>query len=232
MKNITLLIISLLLFASTSCNSQSNDDFNLSTNTYKDPKGFFSITPPIKWRIKEYLEDARGKVALYGPSSVEIRVLTDSVDFSSIDGIISHARAMEKKLGFNTNIEIKTFNGFPSIERTFPYKGHKFLYVDFLVGRISHNIAYSAPIRKYDNYLKIAKLSFSTYEPRHIKLTKKEEDENYLSKMRRLGEILTEQGSYKMAIEYVERGLALSPKDAELLNLKRTISLNIKSPNN
>lgn len=231
MKLFTVFCITLLAFTSISCTSQSTDDLRLSDSEYTDPKGFFSIIPPEGWRVQGYPDDPRGKIALFGPSSVELRVLTNNVDFSSVEGIVSHAKAMEQKLGIETNIMKSTFNGFPAIERTFLYKGDRYWYVDFLVGNISHNLAYSASKKRYEEYLGIAKLSLSTYEPHYKKLTKKEEDDNYLAKMRRVGKLLTEQGSYTMAIKYIEQGLATSPTDPELLDLKNKIVENRKLPN-
>jgi len=223
MKPVRLFCMALLSFVLSSCSTEIDDGSHLSESEYVDANGFFRINPPDAWRIKKYSGDPRGKVALFGPDSVEIRVLTNSVDFISLEGVIEHSKAMEQKLGITTNITKSSFNGFPSIERTFLYMGDRFWYVDFLVGNISHNLAYSASKNKFDDYLQIARLSFSTYEPHHKKLTKKEEDENYLAKMRRVGTLLTKEGELNMAAEYVHKGLLLSPDDPELNNLRIAI---------
>ena len=57
----------------------------LSRTRYVDPKGFFKIVPPAGWRIREYPQDPRGKVAFMGPGDVALRVLTNPVDFTSFE---------------------------------------------------------------------------------------------------------------------------------------------------
>ena len=39
----------------------------LADKRYTDPKGYFQLVPPAGWRIEEYPDDVRGKVAFLSP---------------------------------------------------------------------------------------------------------------------------------------------------------------------
>ncbi len=70
----------------------------LSKSRYSDPKGYFKIVPPNGWRIQEFPQDARGKVAFFSPeSNVDLRVLVNAVDFSTIEELLFQ---MSDSLGF------------------------------------------------------------------------------------------------------------------------------------
>ncbi len=117
----------------------------LSKSLYSDPKGYFKIVPPDGWRVQEFHQDPRGKVAFIAPdSNVDLRVLVNAVDFSTIADLIAFCKEVESRIRISTNIEKITFDGRPAVRRTFQMKGHKFYYIDFLVGNVDHNIAYSA----------------------------------------------------------------------------------------
>ena len=46
-----------------------------SEKQYVDPKGYFKIVPPAQWKIEEYPQDPRGKVAFFGPGDdIEFRI--------------------------------------------------------------------------------------------------------------------------------------------------------------
>ena len=95
-------------------------DEQLSRKRYVDPKSYFKIVPPAGWRIQEYPQDSRGKVAFFAPgSNIALRVLVNAVDFSAIEELIAFCKDVEKRIGVNTNIKRITFGGRPAVERTF-----------------------------------------------------------------------------------------------------------------
>jgi hypothetical protein len=61
---------------------------DLATKRYIDPKGFFQLVPPTGWKVQEYPQDARRKVAFSAPEvNVDLRVLVNSVDFSTVEAL-------------------------------------------------------------------------------------------------------------------------------------------------
>ena len=110
---------------------------------------FFKITPPQDWRIEEAAQDPRGKVAFFSPNSVaQIRVLAKAVDLTDYDSLLNDLQAREKELGISPNVEMISFKGIPAVKRvatvTVSNTTIKFLWIDFLTGKISHNIQYSS----------------------------------------------------------------------------------------
>ncbi len=212
---------------------ESNDTQNmgekLSRTRYIDPKGYFKIAPPAGWRIEEYPQDPRGKVAFHCPeANVELRVLINAVDFSTIEELITSSKKIEKRIGEKTNIKKIMFTDRHAIERSFKFKGQKLYYIDFLVGKIDHNIAYSAPRNKYNKYLPIVMKSMETYEPIFDETSDHEVAKHAVAKKKRLTQLMIEHGNYDLALEFIKEGLELSPKDSDLLTLKQQIEDKVK----
>ena len=129
------LLSSILLSTSVSGASDT-----LSDKRYIDPKNFFTIVPPALWRIQEYPNDPRGKVAFLSPTSgVELRILVAGEDFNTLNEMISLSKTIEERLGKSTNIEKITFNGRSAMKRSLEYKETKFLIYDFLIENIHYN---------------------------------------------------------------------------------------------
>ena len=196
----------------------------LAPTKFVDPKGYFSIVPPEGWRVQEYPADPRGKIALFAPdASVELRVLVNAVDFSTLDALVASLGEIERQVGFDTNIKRTDFEGIPAVERTFSSGGTRFLYVDFLVAAVDHNLAYSAPNESFEKHLPTARLSMQTYEPVLKYLSSTEQKEHALAKKRRVAELLIGEGNRSLASQYVEEGLSIEPNDAKLLELNRQL---------
>jgi hypothetical protein len=188
---------------------------------YADPKGFFSIVPPVGWRVQDYPQDSRGKVAFFAPAgNVDLRVLVNAVSFGTVDELVSHCQRMEAKLGFSTNIERVDFEGWPAVKRSFKTKGIKFTYIDFLVGKVDHNLAFSAPEGIFGKYHSAALSSMKTYEPVMRNVTNEDVVVHAVAKKLRLAQLAKENGNIALALAYIEEGLELAPGDAGLLALK------------
>lgn len=196
-------------------------DLLLSDKQYTDPKGYFKIIPPNGWRIQEYPNDPRGKVAFIGPAAnIDLRVLVNSVDFTSINDLISFCKDVEKKIGTNTNIDKVDFVGKPAVKRSFEFKGVRLLYYDFLIGKVDHNIGYSAPPSLFNKFLPIVKTSMETYEPILKSLSAVEEKQHLIAKKKHLSELMILTKNYEMAIQYAEEGLAIEHNNKELQSLR------------
>jgi hypothetical protein len=92
---------------------------------YVDTKGFFKIVPPAGWRVQEYPQDPRGKIALFGPEGAEIRALVNAVDFDTIEELLVFCHDVEKRTGLNTHITRTEFQGRPAVERWYEVKDRR-----------------------------------------------------------------------------------------------------------
>ena len=196
----------------------------LANKRYVDPKGYFKIVPPAGWRSQEYPQDTRGKVVFISPeSNIDLRVLVNAVDFSTTEDLVGFCKDIEKRIGINTNIERITFGGSPVVKRVFQFKGQKFYAIDFLVGKVDHNLQYGGSPDKYDKYLSVAMKSMETYEPIMRDVSDKEMTKHLVAKNLRLAQLMIENGNFDLAMEFVKEGLEASPNDSELLKMKKQI---------
>jgi len=198
----------------------------LSQTQYADPKGYFKIVPPANWRIQEYPQEQRGKVAFIGPESAEFRVLVNAVDYD-FEAFISWCKDLEKRLGTSMNIERTTFDGKPAIRRTYVLKDTKFYAINFFIGKANHNLQYGAPPTVYDKYFPIVSKSMETYEPHLIDLSDDDVKKLYVAKKLRIAQLMMEMQNHKMALNYVKEGLEVSPADSILLKLKKEIEAKV-----
>lgn len=198
----------------------------LADQLYADPKGYFRIAYPDGWEVQEYPDDSRGKVAFTCPddSSVDLRVLVNVVDYSSVDRLLEELKEKESQLGVDTGIEQTTFDGRPAIKRSFDIQGSHVLMLDFLVGNVAHNLMYTAPSGDYDSYLPVVKKAMETYQPIGKAVGKTDAKQSAVAKCLRLAELMLESGNLGLASGYVDEGLKLSPKNQKLLELRKQIA--------
>jgi hypothetical protein len=217
---VTIAVLAVLMAISTIGQAKGK----LASKQYLDPKGYFRIVPPDGWRVQEYPSDPRGKVAIMGPEgNVDLRVLTNAVDFSTVDELVTYCQGIESRTGLSTNIERIEFGGRPAVKRTFEMKGLKFHAIDFLVGTVDHNLMYGAPAATYPTYLPLAQASMETYEAAARDTTAKDVASHAVAKKLRLAQLMVDQGNFELALMYIQEGLEFSPQDANLLDLKRQI---------
>jgi hypothetical protein len=156
-------------------------------------------------------------------SNVDLRILINAVDFTTIDELVNWCKDVEKKTGLKTNIERIDFYGRQAVKRSFETKGLKLFLIDFLVGSVDHNIQFGAPVNSFQKYLTIISSSIETYEAKIRTVTSKEMDQHFVAKKTRLAQLMIENGNLDLAFVYVKEGLAVSPDDQKLLELKRII---------
>jgi hypothetical protein len=203
----------------------------LASKRYVDPKGYFKIVPPEGWKTQEYPQDVRGKVAFTGPDpNTDLRVLVNSVDFSTIDELVSFCKSVESRTGLSTNIQRSEFGGRPAVKRSYTMKGLKFTMIDFLVGSVDHNIQFGAPPKLFDKYLPVATKSMETYEAITRTISEKEAIQHALAKKLRLAQLMTDNGNYQLALDYINEGLEISPQEPKLLELKKVVEGKIAKP--
>lgn len=219
---IWLRLVAMLLLASlVSPRLGLASDLPLAKTQYVDPKGFFRIVPPDGWRVEEFPGDSRGKVAFFAPTrGTDLRVLVNSVDFSTMDELVAFCRNVEKRIGLNTHIERTMFGGIPAVRRTFTFKGSRLAYVDFLVGRVDHNLAYSSPASDFSRYEDVVRASMETYEPVLRGLTSAEAKQQVIDKKIRLAELMLERRNYELAVQFAEEGLEMDPENSILRELR------------
>ena len=222
LKTVFLFNITLSLLFMTSCEGGTKN--KLANKRYVDPKGYFKIVPPAGWRIQEYPQDPRGKVAFIAPASnTDLRVLVNAVDFTTIDDLVRFCKNIESRIGISTNIERTTFGGRPAVKRSFEAKGLRFIMYDFLIGSVDHNLQFAAPPSNFQKYLPIVMKSMETYEPVVRAMTDQDVIKHAVAKKRRLARLMIEMGNYDLALEFIKEGLELSPRDDELHKLKEEI---------
>jgi hypothetical protein len=193
----------------------------LAPKRYVDPKGNFSIAPPEGWQVEEYPSDPRGKVAFRSPDGrVDLRILTNAVEFSTREELVSSLKQIEGRLGVNTNIRNTVFAGREAVERTIEFRGQRFRAYDLLVGRTDHNLQYGGDPGLFDRHLPLALLSMETYEPQEKTITAADVRAQSVAKMKRLAELMLQNGQTELAADYVRRGLEMEPKNADLLKLQ------------
>jgi len=223
---LTLAVTAILFVAGCKEDKTVKSDDSQPTD-FVDPKGYFKILPPLGWRIQEYRQDPRGKVAFIAPGKqIALRVLAGTVDIPDYDGLIKNLKDIEAQLGVPMNIEPVVFNGMPAIKRvaTVTMQGVtlKLLWIDLLIDGVSHNLQYAAPPSVFDKHYGTAWQSMLTYEPlkREKPSSPEEARKHEAAKWVRLARIALEMGKTQAAKDAVSAGLEADPENAELKQLK------------
>jgi len=196
----------------------------LAAKQYVDPKGFFKVIPPANWKVQEYPNDPRGKVAFLAPGGdADFRVLINAVDSSTINALIKFCRDLEKRIGINTNIKKIEFFGRPAVQRSFQLQGKEVLAIDFLVGQTDHNLQFVGSPDKFNIYRDLIMKSLETYEPISRKVSDQEATKHLVAKKVRLAQWMIENHNYSQAMAFVKEGLQIAPNEAELLKLQKEL---------
>lgn len=204
---------------------------NLSNKEYTDPKGFFKILPPDSWRIQEYPNDPRGKVAfIASDKGVEFRILAKIVEVTNFNELFENtemqAEEIKRRFGAITKAEKISLGEYPavkvSIERNINGHEEKTISISFLRVNILHNFTYSGTIDEYSKYLPVVELSMETYEPRSRNTTENTTKHAVAAKIRRV-ELDIEMGDLVHALQMANEGLDLDPMNQKLIELKKEI---------
>jgi len=220
------MVFSMLLIMG--CEAEKTAESEGSTSSiYSDPKGYFEILPPSGWRIKEYRDDPRGKVAFIAPGDkIDLRVLVAAVDIPDYDGLLSNLKDIEKQLGISMNIEPAVFNDMPAFKRmaTVTMQGvtQKFIWIDLLIDGMSHNIQYGGAPNAFDKHYETAWQSMLTYKPitQEEPASPEEIRKHIAAQWIRLATIAIEMNNIQAAKDAVSAGLEADPENDELQQLR------------
>jgi len=194
----------------------------LAAKRYVDPKGYFKIVPPAGWQVQEYSQDPRGKVAFLAPDG-RLGIIVQADGIGTIDELVNLSKQMETRLGTSTNIEKTQVSGRQVVKRSFEMKGQRMFSVSFLSGSMTHNITFTAGPESYKKYISVATKSMETYEPTERSASDKDISEQQATKKVRLAQLMIDQGNYDLALDFIKEGLEWSPRNAELLDLKKEV---------
>lgn len=220
-----------IFFAQANNPKAQKGDAQLSKTLYSDPKGFFRIRAPEGWRVQDYPQDPRGKVGFHEPSNqATLRALTQVVDITDLSELIQHLRNMEKQVGSQMNIEPIIFNKMPAVKAdailTISGIASKYLWINFLLDGVQHNLQYSAEPKHFDKHYSIAWKSMLSYEPLKRKTPSSTEEarKHEAAKWIRLANISIEMGKTQAAKQAVAAGLEVDPQNTELKKLKSALN--------
>lgn len=210
---------------STNENSNKTERKNnvLEDNLYKDPNGYFSILPPFEWKAENYPDDPRGKVAFFGPEKIELRILAKGVDYDNFDKMYSVILNIEKSNNIKSSKEKIIFCDKTALKRVLTYGSLKIMFIDVMIGNVSHNIMYSAQPAIFDKYLILIWSSLNTYDPILKGVTPDEMKQHSIAKCIRLSKIFIENKNYNLAMDFVMQGLLEDENNFELIELKKSI---------
>ena len=223
---LALTLVAILVVSGCGDNKTAQKE-NSQPTAYVDPKGYFRILQPSGWRIQEYQQDPRGKVAFIAPGNqIDLRVLVKAVGIPDYEGLIKNLKDIETQSGVPMNIEPVLFNKMPAVKReaTVTMQGvtQKLLWIDLLIDGVSHNLQYGAPPNLFDKYYAVAWQSMLTYEPlkRELPSSPEEARKHEAAKWIRLADMALEMGKIQTAKDAVSAGLEADPENAELKQLK------------
>lgn len=177
--SIWLVLIALVIFYPIRCLAGSKK--LLSDTQYHDPNGFFNITPPAGWDIKEYPDDPRGKVKFIAPGvrGVSLLIIGMVTDMTSIRDVVTATGKSEKRLKskyqkYNPSggHEIIKWYGQPAVKGYFILPNRfRQESLEFIVDKQYYNPSYAAPAALFDKYKEQAMLSIRSLEPLLNKLS-------------------------------------------------------------
>ena len=131
---------------------------------YVDPKGYFKLLPPEGWEVEEFPDDPQGKVSFKGPDGVKIFFLAKNIETDASGKPVEKDKLSDEEIAADPNLEKITFAGYPAVKRLIDLSESNMLMIDFVAGQAKHNLFYSAPSDKFNQYLPLAKETFASYE--------------------------------------------------------------------
>ena len=231
LTTIRLLLISTLALYSVAGFAQA--EVLLSETPYHDPNGFFNITPPAGWKVKQYPDDPRGKVKFVAPGSrgVSLLIIAMATDMSSVDNIVvstkkSEARLKRKYQQHNPSGGHKIINwyGQQAVKGYFELPNRiRQESLEFIIGNQYYNPSYAAPPSHFAKYKEQAMLSIRSLEPLLKKLSSSDARKHLAASKLRIARLNLQLGYKKIALRAVREGLELDPKNVELLDLKNSM---------
>lgn len=194
---------------------------------YIDPKGYFSIFPPVDWKVNTVSNSPLTKVEFAGPDSTTIVINTKWV------GAKATRRANPKITEFNTALKIKKF--IPSVseitvnaQKTSSesyFFDERFTSTFYILHEgIQYGLIYSAKKEQtFNTHLKLALESFETFIPFERVVSDEEKKHQQIEDYRAKALLSMATKQYWLAEPMIESLLELAPNDQMGLDLKRQL---------
>jgi hypothetical protein len=207
----------------------------LAATSYSDPKGFFQIRPPDGWTIHEYPDDPRGKVDFRTPTpgdwrqsgGAELKVV-GMINASGRDvaamrtEIEGAAERLRARLGATIQVADTTLFGLPAVRVTIDQQGKlRQEAIEVIIEPNRYNFTFGAPPDGYDRYRAIAMKSIETMLPILRDLPKGEANAHVVASHIRRAELYLQMGQREWALEAIDEGLRLDPRNAKLLQMRQ-----------
>ena len=228
MKRLLSMVITVLFIACFSGTAISENKL-LSDTQYHDPNGFFNITPPAGWVIKEYPNDSRGKVKFIAPGirGVSLLIIGMATDMSSIDNIVASTKKSEGRLKskyqrFNPSGGHKIINwyGQPAVKGYFLIPNRfRQESMEFFIEKQYYNQSYAAPTSHFEEYKKQAMLSMHSLEPLFKALSSDDAKNHLVASKIRLANLNIQLGYKDIALRAIREGLKIDPTNESLRSL-------------
>ena len=207
----------------------------LAAAPYSDPKGFFQIRPPDGWTVHEYPNDPRGKVDFRTPppgdwrqsGGAELKVVgminAPGRDVAAmrteIEGAADRLRA---RLGATIQVTETTLFGMPAVRVSIDQQGKlRQEAIEVIIKPNRYNFTFGASPDGYDRYHAIAMRSIETMLPILRDLPKEEANKHLVASHIRRAELYLQMGQREWALEAIDEGLRLDPKNAKLLQMRQ-----------
>jgi len=210
---------------------------SLSTQAYVDPKGFFAIFPPSGWRVREYPNDPRGKVAFIHPdiNNLKLSIIAQAADYHNFEELVQsvEARSTQLRSIYHAQVIIEhiSLRDTPALRLMVTISGQsKQLLFVFLRGRMYFNISYKAPLYMYEDFLTLAMKSVETFKPIIRDIEQEDVIQHTISSKMRIATLLIQEGRLNKALETINEGLEIDPTNSKLMGLKRLIEEKRKQP--
>ncbi len=119
---------------------------------YQDPAGRFHITVPAAWQVLRGEAAGGYNVVFRGPLGLECMIRVSDLDHDRFARLMQDIYAIEEQWGVNMNIQAKTWDDQPYVERRVRLLEQKVLAFDFLDGNVGHHIQFGAPRDDFDRF--------------------------------------------------------------------------------
>lgn len=203
------------------------DSGALSSNVYKDPKGYFKIRPPASWTVREYGSDPRGKVGFdysSGTRKIQLKIIGMASNFPNFEALLSDCERTAERLRSRYRAKIVcskgSLFGLPAVEAHVKLpNGFTQKQFQVLMGKNHYTFALGGHPDLFKRYLPLAKQSIGTFEPMFPVATPGDEKRHALASKIRLANLYLRIGKPQWALVAVEEGLKLDSGNQELLEL-------------
>lgn len=203
----------------------------LSGSVYADPKNYFKIVPPNGWSIREYPEDPRGKVdfdVTPGTMAAQLKVIAGASPYASFEALKKdvevQVRRMQERFGATIDVQTISVDGEPAVRALLQIPGKlKQLNLQYLRGKTHCTFAFGARPDVFEKYESMVSMSIDSFQAIPREWSKEEAARFVVAGAIRRATLYVQMGRKDWAIVAIEEGLAQSPNNPELVQLRRDV---------